>query len=105
VTVEYPGGRILDHREIPAEQPLPVIGRYPHAAAASYPRDKWPQVWAELFGLYPDVIAAYSGQPQPGQRDKLRRFNELWVLTTPPFMQSYYRDLNHAFFDWLAGAN
>lgn len=104
VAVDYATGQIVAHRELPASSPSRALGRYPHAAAAAVPRDRWQATWDELFGLYPDVIAAFAGRSAAGQREKTARFAELWELTVPPFMQEYYRALNPAFFEWLAQA-
>jgi hypothetical protein len=104
VVVDYASGDIVEHQELTTATPPRLMGRYPHAAAAHVPREQWQAVWDELFGLYPDVIAAFSGQPAPGQRDKVLRFAELLDLTTPPFLLPSYRALNPAFFDWLARA-
>lgn len=101
VAVDYGTGQILEHRELPTSTPPKVLGRYPHSEAAAVPPDRWQAVWNELFGLYPDVIAAFAGQPAAGQREKIGRFAELWELTVPPFMRSHYRMLNPAFFEWL----
>lgn len=104
VAVDYATGQLLEHRELPTATPPKVLGRYPHAAAAAIPGDRWQATWDELFGLYPDVITAFAGRSAAGQREKVARFAELWELTVPPFMQEYYRALNPAFFEWLAQA-
>ena len=101
VAVDYATGQILERRELPTSTPPKALGRYPHAAAASIPPDRWHATWDELFSLYPDVIAAFVGQPAKGQREKVVRFVELWELTAPPFMKGQYRALNPAFFNWL----
>jgi hypothetical protein len=101
VAVDYATGQILERRELPTSTPPKALGRYPHAAAAAVPRDRWQATWDELFGLYPDVIAAFAGQAAVGQREKVKRFAELWELTASPFMAAYYRALNPVFFEWL----
>lgn len=104
VAVDYASGQIVERRELPAATPPKVLGRYPHAAAAAIPRERWQATWDELFGLYPDVIAAFAGRPAAGQREQVARFAELWKLTAPPFMQAHYEALNPAFFEWLRRA-
>jgi len=104
VTVNYASGQIVEHRDLPTDEPPRLLGRYPHAAAAAIPPEQWEAVWQELFGLYPAVIAAFTDQPALGQRRQLARFAELLELTTPPFLQAHYQALNPAFFDWLAQA-
>lgn len=101
IAVDYATGQLLEHQDLATSNPPKTLGRYPHAAAANIPSDRWQAVWDELFGLYPDVIAAYAGQPAAGQREKVARFSELWELTVPPFMRTFYRALNPSFFEWL----
>jgi len=104
VAVDPASGEVLEHQRLETATPPRLLGRYPHAAAAQVPREQWRALWDELFGLYPDVIAAFSGAAEPGQREKVRRLAELLDLTTPPFLASSYRSLNPAFFDWLGQA-
>lgn len=101
VAVDYTTGQILEYQELPTSTPPKVLGRYPHAAAAGVPSDRWQAVWDELFGLYPDVIAAFAGHPAVGQRAKVARFAELFEVTAPPYFKASYRALNPTFFDWL----
>ena len=104
VMVDYVSGEIAGYQPLPTSDPARTLGRYPHAAAAALPRAQWQGVWDELFQLYPDVIEAYAGHARPGQRQQVARFRELLDLTTPPFLRTYYRALNAAFFDWMQQA-
>jgi hypothetical protein len=104
VAVDYATGDIVDHQPLPTSDPIRVLGRYPHAAAAVLPRDQWPAVWDELFGLYPEVIGAFAGHDKPGQQQQVARFAELFELTAPPYMKPYYEALNPVFFNWIEQA-
>lgn len=101
VAVDYNTGKLLERQTLETSDPPNALGRYPHAAAASIPHDRWQAVWDELFDLYPDIIAAYAGQSAAGQKAKVERFSELWQLTMPPFMEKYYHAMNPGFFKWL----
>lgn len=104
VVVDYASGEIIDYQPLPTANPVRALGRYPHAAAAAVPRNQWQGVWDELFGLYPAVIDAYAGRARPGQRQQVARFSELFDLTMPPYLSTYYRALNPAFFAWIPQA-
>ncbi len=105
VVVDYPSGEIVDYQPLPTSDPVKVLGRYPHAAAAALPRVQWQGAWEELYQLYPDVIDAFAGHAKPGQRQQAARFRELFDLTMPPFLGAYYRAINPTFFDWLQQAS
>ena len=101
IAVNYDTGQIVEHCDIPTSVPPKLMGRYPHAAAASIPSDQWRAIWDELFRLYPQVLDAFCRHSEPGQRDKTVRFAELFALTCPPYLREAYYALNPVFFDWL----
>ena len=101
IAVDHGTGQIVEHCDIPTSVPPKLLGRYPHAAAASIPSDQWRAIWDELFRLYPQVLYAFGGHSEPGQRAKIGRFAELFALTCPPYLREAYCALNPAIFDWL----
>ena len=102
VGADYPSGRVIGFKPLSGVDLSQSLGRYPHRAVQAIPSDRWEATWNELFGLYPAVIAAFTGgMASDRQKRTVARFAQLFYLTTPPFMLEHYRALNPAFFEWL----
>ncbi|MER2513555.1 MAG: hypothetical protein ABTQ25_14245 [Nitrosomonas ureae] len=101
VIVNISTDEIISYSRLPTTEPARLLGRYPHAAAAAIARDQWQIIWAELFDLYSDILSAFAGRNVSNQPEKVRRFSQLFDLTTPPYMHRYYQQLNPSFFEWL----